>query len=103
VSDCEADSGKGAAGCDPATFVTSEAAVCVAESAGLETGLSGLTATLSYDSRKHRVEWYVTNFLYDELHPLSPVGGDGGSGGSFLEVDAVTLSVLAKGSWERVP
>jgi hypothetical protein len=84
-------------------FATSDAAICVAQAAGLELGLSAPFAWLSYDSRYHRVVWGVSNLLYDESHPPPSDGGRGSSGGRYFAIDAENLSVLWQGAWDRTP
>jgi hypothetical protein len=104
LSDCNADKvAHVGSNCDSTAFVSSGAAICVAQAAGLESGLSTLSAGLSYDPRYHRVAWGVSNLLYDDAHPPPSDGGSGTSGGRFFAIDAETLSVLWQGAWDRVP
>jgi hypothetical protein len=89
--------------CDPARFVTADAAICAARAAGLEEGLAPFGASLVYDTKFRRVAWGVSNLLYDDTSPTSPDAGGGGQGGQYFQVDAVSTAILATGAWGGIP
>jgi hypothetical protein len=89
--------------CDSSRFMTAEAAICIAQAAGLEPGLQPAGTGLVYDFRFRRVAWGVSNLLYDPAHPTPQDGGSGTSGGHSFQIDAVSGAVLQESNWDRVP
>src|SRR5687767_8396276 len=51
--------------CDPSRFIGEPAALCIARSHGLATGLRGLQAGLGYNYGHRRVIWAVFNVLVE--------------------------------------
>jgi hypothetical protein len=88
--------------CDPAKFITADAAICIAQAAGLESGLKPIGAGLVYDSQARRVAWGISNLLYDPAHPALADGGGGDRGGHYFQIDAVTGAVLWENTWAEV-
>jgi hypothetical protein len=88
--------------CDASRFMTADAAICIAQAAGLEPGLRPAGAGLVYDARARRVAWSVSNLLYDPAHPAPADGGGGDSGGQYFQIDAVSGVVLLEGAWGEV-
>lgn len=97
-AECSADTGQcqatppcgSSAGrvCESSKFITADAAICIADAAGLEPGLQPAGAGLVYDSQARRVAWGVSNLLYDPAHPGLADGGGGDS------VGAISRSML---------
>jgi hypothetical protein len=86
--------------CDPARFVTAEAAICAARAAGLQPGLEPPAIDLTYDLQSRRVAWSINNLLSDSADPSSD-GGRIGHSQSFL-IDAITAAVLRQQDYESV-
>jgi hypothetical protein len=80
----------GGAGCDE-SFMSKEAARCIAEKERFAPGLEAWTIRLSYEASYHRLVWAVENLLEDR-------GADGYSGQS-LTLDAVNGRVLGRTAW----
>jgi hypothetical protein len=89
--------------CDPSGFMTADAAICIAQAAGLEPGLQPAGAGLVYDFKFRRVAWGVSNLLYDPAHPAPADGGGGDKGGHYFQIDAVSGAVLQESHWAAVP
>lgn len=81
--------------CDPAHFLSSQAAACIAERQGLAPGLHGLSVGLTYNFGPRRVTWNVTNTLEDQ--------GGGVASGQVFVIDAVTGELLDELGWRSTP
>ena len=89
--------------CEDSSFITPEAALCIAMSAGLERGLDAPTVTLVYNYAYRRVIWSVMNVLYDGTRVLPPgAPGSKNSSGFWFSVDAVTGEGQGPGQWTAV-
>jgi hypothetical protein len=91
VAECRAEGGSG---CDE-SFISREAARCIAESLAFEPGLEAWDIALMYQHSYHRVVWGVENLLED-------LGEDGYSGKS-LTLDAVRGNLLGRTTWRATP
>ncbi|MEY4546375.1 MAG: hypothetical protein RL685_2570 [Pseudomonadota bacterium] len=91
AAECRADAA--GTGCDE-SFLSLEAARCIAQDAQFRAGLEAWTIALTYNDSYHRVVWGVENLLVDN-------GPDGYSGES-LTVDAVNGRVLGRTTWSAV-
>jgi hypothetical protein len=89
---CREDRGTG---CDPAHFISKQAADCIARAHAFEAGLSPWKFHLRYDGRHLRVVWEVQNLESDR--------GTAGSEGSVLVVDATLGTVLEMERWWAIP
>lgn len=92
VATCKAGGG---AACDPATFMTHDAAVCVAKLSGLANGIAGFKAGIGFNGKFMRVVWNVQN--------LTSGTPSGVGAGDTVTLDAVDGSLLAHGSWSATP
>ncbi|MCB9476660.1 MAG: hypothetical protein H6684_08945 [Deltaproteobacteria bacterium] len=84
---CEEDEG---ANCDPETFMTADAALCVADYHGLKKGECGWTATMRYRNSLDAVAWMVSNVTIFER---------GDRGGRELVIQATTGELLEENTW----
>ena len=84
----------GGTGCDQ-SFISKEAARCIAESLAFEPGLGDWEIAMTYHHSYHRVVWGVENLLEDR-------GADGYSGKS-LTLDAALGTLLGRTSWQATP
>jgi hypothetical protein len=107
VDDCESDDGpcqastecKGSVEdriCDADRFISPGAALCIADAAGLDSGLNGLSASITYNYGYRRVIWAVRNVLHDE-------GPGGSSSGTVMFVDGVSSEILGSFGWSATP
>lgn len=92
-ADVEAQCADAGAPCDGTIAVGHDAAVCVAQEAGLADGLSGLRATLLYHNGYQRPVWNVQNTLVDQ---------SGSSSGEAVTVDAATGDALETTQWQAM-
>ena len=81
--------------CSAERLITLGAATCIAGMAGLEPGLSGLTAGMTYHHGFRRIVWNVQNVVSR--------GGDGSSSGQSVSIDAVTGGLLGWFGWAAMP
>jgi hypothetical protein len=91
VAECRADGGND---CDE-SFISREAARCIAESLAFEPGLDAWNIAMTYHHSYHRVVWGVENLLED-------LGDDGYSGKS-LTLDAARGALLGRTTWRATP
>jgi len=77
----------------PGTFISRDAALCIAELEGLEEGIAEWTASLVYNYSYHRPIWAVDNTTYEDECESR---GDG------LAIDAVTGEVLDSYGWNSI-
>jgi hypothetical protein len=82
--------------CDADRFISKEAAICIAQTAGLAVGLYGPLARLAFDNH---VVWNVQNTLHDDTHGAPR----GESDGAFIEIDAISGEASEIGSWRAIP
>lgn len=85
--------------CEPTEFITADAALCVAQATGLDTGLERLRTGLVYNYAFRRVTWNVSNVVYDGTRGSRPDAGGGARGGQAIAVDATDARVLARYEW----
>jgi hypothetical protein len=91
-AECAANAGSG---CDSKTFISKEAALCVATLHGFQQGLHPWRVVLYFSWSDRRVVWSVSNVLEE--------GGSYGTRGEDLSIDAVTAKVLNVGTHAAVP
>jgi len=91
VEECRS---QGGSGCDD-SFISREAARCIAEGLAFEPGLEAWDIALMYHHSYHRVVWGVQNLLED-------LGNDGYSGKS-LTLDAARGDLLGRTTWRATP
>jgi hypothetical protein len=91
TAECRAEGGSS---CDE-SFISREAARCIAESLAFEPGLEAWTIGMTYHHSFHRVVWGVENLLED-------LGDDGYSGKS-LTLDAARGTLLGRTTWHATP
>jgi hypothetical protein len=91
TAECRAEGGSS---CDE-SFISREAARCIAESLAFEPGLEDWTIAMTYRHSFHRVVWGVENLLED-------LGQDGYSGKS-LTLDAARGTLLGRPTWRATP
>jgi hypothetical protein len=82
--------------CDPDRFISKEAAICIAQAAGLAPGLYGPLAAVTFDNH---VVWNVQNTLHDDEHG----GPKGESDGQFIEIDAISGKASEIFGWTTIP
>jgi len=85
---------EGGTGCD-ASFISREAARCIAERLAFEPGLDAWDIAITYHHSYHRVVWGVENLLEDR--------GDDGYSGKSLTIDAALGTLLGSTSWQATP
>jgi hypothetical protein len=85
----------GGTGCDASRFLSKEAALCLAQSNGLEAGLGPWSVALVYHHGHERVVWNVMNVTNDD-------GAAGYSGGN-LTLDATDGAVLGRSAYTVTP
>jgi hypothetical protein len=81
--------------CDPAEFITREAAECIALLAGLEAGLEPWSADLFYARDLGRPVWSIRNLTLDDASNCTQ---DGRS----LRIDAITGDAEAISRWRSI-
>lgn len=86
---------RGGSGCDPASFISKAAALCIATEYGFEAGIAPWRVALTYHSGHQRVVWNVTNTLSGQ--------GSGGFAGEILTVDATEGKVLRSSGYVATP
>jgi len=85
---------EGGTGCDE-SFISREAARCIAERLAFEPGLDAWDIAMTYHHSYHRVVWGVENLLEDR--------GDDGYSGKSLTLDAALGTLLGRTSWDATP
>jgi hypothetical protein len=110
INECRGDDGecKAQAGCQGKPqdrdcniqrLITSQAALCVAETHGLADGLTQPRTGLVYDYVYRRITWNVSNTMYDGARGARPDSGGGARGGQALTIDAINALVLKTSEW----
>jgi hypothetical protein len=86
---------EGGTGCEPAAFISKEAAACIATINHFEAGLEPWKVALVYHHRFARVVWNVTSTLQDD--------GPDGYSGAVLTLDASDGLVLEESGFNVTP
>ncbi len=86
----------GGSGCDATTFISQDAALCLAADANLAAGIKPWTAQLTYHHGVKLVRWNVQNTTYDH-GPYDGIGGD------YLAFNAVSGALIDSGKWSAIP
>ena len=84
----------GATGCEPASWIGKDAAVCIATEAGFEQGVRPWDIIVTFDPRSDRPTWVMWN--------TTEMEGDA-SQGFLIFIDAGTGEVLTKSHWSVQP
>ena len=82
--------------CDEKRIIANEAAVCIAQSAGLKAEASSIETELNYSRSYRRVFWSVKSVDYDRSTP-----GNVDRGGLLWNIDAVSGALLAEYGWHE--
>ncbi len=85
----------GGTGCDPASFISKVAALCLAEFNEFPTGLEPWSAALVYHYGHERVVWNVTNLVRDD--------GPNGYWGNIMTFDATDGSFIELLGYGAIP
>lgn len=94
ASECVA-AGQPASACDASLLMTREAALCVAKSLGLSSGIAPWKAGITYNFKYQRIIWNVQNTLEDD--------GLGSQAGEFVAIHAIDGTKLGEGQWGSTP
>jgi len=81
--------------CDPDTFITREAAECVARLAGVEPGLEPWSVNLLFASDTLRPMWVIQNTTHQEPSNCS-------AGGQSIRIDAVSGEAEPISGWAGI-
>jgi hypothetical protein len=86
---------EGGSGCDAATFISKQAAICIASERELPLGVRSWDVALNYYGNHQRVGWGITTVDYES--------SDGNSSGTVMVLDAVSGAELDRGVYISTP
>jgi hypothetical protein len=75
--------------------MTRDAAVCVAKSLGLSSGIAAWKAGIAYHFGHQRIVWRVVSTLQDD--------GQGSQSGDSVAIDAINGTKLGAAAWDSTP
>jgi hypothetical protein len=85
----------GGSGCDAATFISKQAAICIASERELALGVRPWDVALNYYGNHQRVAWGITTVDYES--------SDGSASGAVMVLDAVSGAELNRGVYVATP
>ncbi len=94
ASECVA-AGQPASSCDANLLMTRDAALCVAKSLGLSSGIAAWKAGITHHFGLQRIVWNVASTIQDD--------GQGSQSGNMVAIDAISGTKFGESTWSSTP